>query len=148
MDRHVYQPLHPAVRARLDPQYVAFHDAHMQYVEPDDARPWDGTARTKPSLPPGTPDPVPVGATEDLTIADTFALRVFTPAGTPPPAGWPLFVWYHGGGWAIGGIQSENDFCTRVCAGAGVVVCSVGYRLAPEHPFPAAADDADAASPM
>ncbi|KIH89743.1 hypothetical protein SPBR_07494 [Sporothrix brasiliensis 5110] len=157
MSRQIYQPLHPAVRPLLDPQYVAFHDAHMQYVQQDDSKVWDGSARTKPSLPPGTLDVVPVGSTEDIDVATlngktTFPMRVFRPSSsspspsstsssTPPP----IFVWCHGGGWAIGSVASENDFCTRVCEGAGVIVCSVGYRLAPEDRFPAAADDAYAA---
>lgn len=154
MSRQVYQPLHPAVRPLLDPQYVAFHDAHMQYVQTDDSKVWDGSARTQPSLPPGTLDVVPVGSVEDIDVptldaTTTFPVRVITPASSPtsqrPPSGWPIFVWCHGGGWAIGGIASENDFCTRVCAGANVIVCSVGYRLAPEDRFPAAVDDAYAA---
>ena len=150
MSRHVYQPLHADVRPLLDSQYVAFHDAHMQYVQTDDSKVWDGSARSKPSLPPGTLDNVPVGRIEDIDVAtldgaSTFPVRVFTPASTPPAAGWPVFMWCHGGGWAIGGIESENDFCTRVCRDAGMVVCSVGYRLAPEDRFPAAVDDAYAA---
>ncbi|KAL1889083.1 hypothetical protein Sste5346_009148 [Sporothrix stenoceras] len=150
MSRHIYQPLHAAVRLLLDPQYVAFHDANMQYVQTDDSKVWDGSARTQPSLPPGTLDVVPVGKTEDIDMptldgVTTFPVRVFTPKDAPPPSGYPIFLWCHGGGWAIGGIESENDFCTRVCEGAGVVVCSVGYRLAPEDRFPAAVDDAYAA---
>ncbi|CAK7221582.1 hypothetical protein SBRCBS47491_004575 [Sporothrix bragantina] len=147
MSRQVYQPLHADVRPLLDPQYIAFHDAHMQYVQTDDSKVWDGSARTQPSLPPGTLDTVPVGSIKDIDVATldgaaAFPVRVFTPSSTPPESGWPIFVWCHGGGWAIGGIESENDFCTRVCRDANVIVCSVGYRLAPEDRFPAAVDDA------
>ena len=51
-------------------------------------------------------------------------------------------VWMHGGGWCIGDVETEHPWASRVAARSGAVVISVGYRLAPEHPFPAALDDA------
>jgi acetyl esterase len=54
-------------------------------------------------------------------------------------------VFYHGGGWVIGDLDSHDGVCRELSKGAGVVVLSVDYRLAPEHPFPAAVDDAWAA---
>ncbi len=57
-----------------------------------------------------------------------------SPAGRPPP----LLVWFHGGGWVIGDLDSADPTARELCAGAGVVVASVDYPLAPEHPFPAA----------
>ncbi|TDD93052.1 alpha/beta hydrolase [Actinomadura rubrisoli] len=84
----------------------------------------------------------PVGGVADTTIpgpAGDIPVRVYTPEGQGP---FPAFVWYHGGGWTIGTLD-ENEFaCRTVCADAEVVVVSVDYRLAPENPFPAAADDA------
>jgi acetyl esterase/lipase len=53
-------------------------------------------------------------------------------------------VWLHGGGFVMGDLDTEHPAATRVADGAGVVVVSVGYRLAPEHRFPAALDDASA----
>lgn len=53
-----------------------------------------------------------------------------------------LMVFYHGGGWVIGGLDSHDDFCRFLAASAGIQVLSVDYRLAPENPFPAAVDDA------
>jgi acetyl esterase len=55
-------------------------------------------------------------------------------------------VFYHGGGWVIGDLEVADRPCRSLCAGAGCVVVSVDYRLAPEHRFPAAADDAYAAA--
>jgi acetyl esterase len=51
-------------------------------------------------------------------------------------------VWFHGGGWVTGDLEYSEGFCRRLADGAGAVVHSVDYRLAPEHPFPAAIDDA------
>jgi len=51
-------------------------------------------------------------------------------------------VWLHGGGWVMGGLASEHPWASRLAEASGTVVVSVGYRLAPEHPFPAAFDDA------
>ncbi|KAF7558915.1 hypothetical protein G7046_g5228 [Stylonectria norvegica] len=140
-DAKIWQPLHPAIRTKLDPQYVAFHDKYMQYVQPDDSKTWDGTARTQPSLPSGGSTPVAVGSIEDFDIG-TFRVRVYTPIGEAGERGWPVFIWYHGGGWAIGGLDDGKDFCSWVCQEARCVVVSVDYRLAPEYPFPAAVEDA------
>jgi acetyl esterase len=52
-----------------------------------------------------------------------------------------MLVWYHGGGWTIGDLDSADRTSRRLAAGTGALVVSVHYRLAPEHPFPAAADD-------
>jgi acetyl esterase/lipase len=51
-------------------------------------------------------------------------------------------VWLHGGGWVMGDVETEHPWASRIADLSGAVVISVGYRLAPEHPFPAALDDA------
>ncbi|MFI7441886.1 alpha/beta hydrolase [Nonomuraea indica] len=51
-------------------------------------------------------------------------------------------VWLHGGGWVMGNLDTEHPWAARLAAGSGAVVISVDYRLSPEHPFPAALDDA------
>ena len=53
-----------------------------------------------------------------------------------------IIVWLHGGGFVMGGLDVEHPFVVRIADGSGAVVVSVGYRLAPEHRFPAALDDA------
>ncbi|KAI0481298.1 Alpha/Beta hydrolase protein [Xylariaceae sp. FL0804] len=147
-DRTIHQPIHPDVRPRLDPEYVAFHDRYLQYAFPDDRKGWDGSARTTSSAWPPTEGPaVPVGAVRDLDLGD-FGVRVFTPEGAPPAAGWPALLWFHGGGWAVGSAAMSPDLCSSICRRARCVVVSVGYRLAPENPFPAAQDDASAGGQM
>jgi acetyl esterase len=73
----------------------------------------------------------------------SIAARLYTPGGLP--AGSPLVVFYHGGGWVIGSVASHDSTCRFLATEGGVRVLSVDYRLAPEHPFPAAVDDSVAA---
>jgi acetyl esterase len=56
----------------------------------------------------------------------------------------PVLIWIHGGGWVIGTAAESSITCQRLAAGAGCVVVNVDYRLAPEHPFPAAPEDCTA----
>ena len=65
--------------------------------------------------------------------------RVYTPEGTAPH---PVLVYFHGGGWVIADLRTYDSSCRALCNAASAVVVSVAYRLAPENPFPAAADDA------
>jgi acetyl esterase len=90
-----------------------------------------------------TPVPDSV-ALQDIVIPGTpdVAARSYTPAGSHTRAAL-LFV--HGGGWTTGSIAEANEHCGGLAAEADVVVLSVGYRLAPEHPFPAGLDDVYAA---
>ena len=67
--------------------------------------------------------------------------QVITPDGDGP---WPVLVWIHGGGWVIGRAAESTITAQRLAVGAGCVVVNVDYRLAPEHPFPAAPDDCSA----
>lgn len=60
-------------------------------------------------------------------------------------AGAPMLVYYHGGGFVVGGLDSHDNLCEMICNDGGVHVLAVDYRLAPEHPAPAAGDDAYAA---
>lgn len=54
----------------------------------------------------------------------------------------PLLVYFHGGGFVVGDLDTHDEFCRRLCSGADTGVLSVAYRLAPEHPFPAGIDNA------
>ena len=69
-------------------------------------------------------------------------LRLYTPR---EPGRHALVVYYHGGGFVLGDLDGYDSVCRQLCEDSGAVVVSVGYRLAPEHPFPAAFDDAWAA---
>ncbi len=80
----------------------------------------------------------------NLPVTDgTMPARLYEPANLP--AGSPLLVFFHGGGWVIGSIDTHDGVCRYLARQSGVRVLSVGYRLAPEYPFPVAADDASAA---
>lgn len=72
-------------------------------------------------------------------------VRLYRPLDAPPDAILPLFVYFHGGGWVMGDIQTGDAFCAALTARLGIAVAAVDYRLAPEHPFPAAVEDGFAA---
>ena len=65
-------------------------------------------------------------------------LRLYTPHGTGP---FPLLVFFHGSGFVLCSLDTHDGMCRNLCAGAGCIVVSVDYRLAPEHKFPAGAED-------
>lgn len=83
----------------------------------------------------------------DLNIlgpAGWIPARLYTPPGAAAPG--PLLVYFHGGGWVIGDLETHDAHCRRLAAFSGAQVMAVDYRLAPEHPFPAGHDDALAAT--
>lgn len=75
--------------------------------------------------------------------AGEIPVRIYTPEGKGPFA---LVVFFHGGGFVVGSLDSYDDLCRTICHGSGCVIVSVDYRLAPEHKFPAAVDDCLAAT--
>jgi acetyl esterase len=83
----------------------------------------------------------PASETDQLisSPAGTIPIRVLRPAGQQPK---PTVVYYHGGGWVLGDLDTHLGHARRICVQADMVVVSIGYRLAPEHRFPAAFDDA------
>lgn len=91
-----------------------------------------------------------MGGIRDIEIpgpAGPLALRIYTPALPPPDGGLPraVIVYAHGGGWIEGSLDSHDRLVRGLCNGSGAVVTAIGYRLAPENPFPAAVDDCEAA---
>ena len=98
-----------------------------------------GLARTKLLLPKVPARPVAARAVD----AGGVPARLYTPKGLAD--GSPLLVFYHGGGWVVGDIDTHDTVCRYLAVHAEVRVLTVEYRLAPEHPYPAAADDALAA---
>jgi acetyl esterase/lipase len=114
-DKVIYQPLHMSIRDKLDPEYVAFHDGVLQYVEPGESQPWDPSSRDMSSpLFTGVQKPVHVGQVFDKAV-ENIQMRVFVPEGKSPSDGWPCLVWLHGGGWVYGGLASDNGFLRHVC---------------------------------
>ena len=77
--------------------------------------------------------------------AGPIALRLYRPADSAAAAALPVLVYYHGGGWVIGDLDTHDTLCRELANGSGCAVVSVDYRLAPEHRFPAAVDDSVAA---
>lgn len=68
---------------------------------------------------------------------DPIPVRIFVPNNEMPEGGWPCTLWFHGGGWVLGNITTENSYCSHLADLASCIVISVDYRLAPEFPFPA-----------
>jgi acetyl esterase len=90
--------------------------------------------------------PPAVTNVEDRKIpgpAGSIPVRIYTPAGSGP---FPVLVYYHGGGFVIGDLESHDGVCRQLTNGAGCVTVAVDYRLAPEAKFPAAVDDCYAAT--
>lgn len=89
-----------------------------------------------------------VASVRDIRIAGPggdLALRVYRSAGTSPSEILPCMLYLHGGGWVIGNLESHDRLCRKLANRARICVVAVDYRLAPEHPFPAAIEDAAAA---
>jgi acetyl esterase/lipase len=140
--RKIYQPIHPSIRSRLDPEYVEFHEKYLQYVPSSESVEWDPASRFAPAASSaGKSEPVKVGSVRDFDFGGHEQIRIFTPEGLRPENGWPVLVWYHGGGWTMGGLASENSFLTRLCQDAKCCVVNANYRHAPENPYPAAIND-------
>jgi acetyl esterase len=92
---------------------------------------------------PPTPD---MKSVEDRNIPGPdgdLPVRIFTPEGVSGPL--PVLVFFHGGGWVVGDLDSHDAMCRILSGGAGCLVIAVDYRMGPEHPFPAAPNDAIAA---
>jgi len=88
---------------------------------------------------------LPIASVEDRTIpgpGGSIPVRLYTPEGR---GAHPLLLYFHGGGWVLGGLDTHDTVCRELAHGAGCAVMSVDYRLAPEHQFPAAPDDCYAA---
>jgi acetyl esterase len=129
--------MHPALRNLID-QKLAHATAPQWDLPIDEVRAAFAGLWT-PAL---TGAPVEVRKVEDRALGGVAA-RTFTPDGPPHPA---LLIYFHGGGYVKGGLAETDAFCRRLAKSTGRLVASVDYRLAPEHPFPAALDDAYAAT--
>lgn len=95
---------------------------------------------------PPTAQPEAVAQVQNRTIpgpGGDLPVRIYTPKGTGP---FPLLMFFHGGGFVVCDLDSHDNMCRALCNEASTVVVSVDYRLAPEHPYPAAPQDCYAAT--
>lgn len=132
-------PLDPQAKALLD-SMAAMGMPPMHTIPIEQIRQW--TIVGEAIL--GKPEPV--GTVEDREIpgpAGQIPIRICTPEGTGP---FPVLVYFHGGGWVLGNIQSADPICRTLTNKARCITVSVEYRLAPEHKFPAAPEDCYAAT--
>jgi len=135
----------------LDPQARAVIDLVIKSGRPayNTLSPKEARQLFRETRPAATPTPAEIGAVRDLTAdgpGGPIPVRVYRPAGVPAGTALPVLVFYHGGGWVIGDLDTHDVQCRQITAEAGITVVAVDYRLAPEHKFPAAVDDAWAAT--
>ncbi|MFC8919161.1 alpha/beta hydrolase [Streptomyces sp. NPDC057116] len=123
----------------MDPELEAFIPFFPKADLTDPAAQRKGLADLAARVPP--PDTTTMEI-EDRTVPGDpgVPVRIYRPHGARGAV-----VWLHGGGFVMGDVDTEHPWAARLAAGSGAVVVSVGYRLAPEHPFPAALEDARAA---
>ena len=95
------------------------------------------------------PDPPAVAQVQRLQATggghSAIPMRLYRPL-SPPAGALPVLVYFHGGGWVIGDLDTHDTLCRELANAAGCAVVAVDYRLGPEHRFPAAVDDALAAT--
>ncbi|MGD1173944.1 alpha/beta hydrolase [Mycobacterium seoulense] len=132
-------------RPDIDPTFKALLDAFpMTFSAADGVE----VARKRLRLLQVPPEMLPDLRIEDRTIGHgeiaDVPVRIYWPPLEPEEA-LPVVVFYHGGGFCLGGVDTHDPLARAHAVGAEAIVVSVDYRLAPEHPFPAAVDDAWAA---
>ncbi|MCY7317993.1 MAG: alpha/beta hydrolase [Ramlibacter sp.] len=135
--------LHPQARALLQLiEEKGLPPTHT--LSPAEARHWYRERRFV-----SQPPPPAVAQSVDLKApgpGGDIALRLVRPVGSAPATRLPVLVYYHGGGWVIGDLDSHDTLCRELANGSGCAVVAVDYRMGPEHRFPAAVDDVIAAT--
>ena len=134
-------PLDPQIQAVLDAAKKA-NVAELWQLTPHDARAeyLRRTNRLKVD--------VDIHRFEDRDVdgpARRIPIRIYTPRQSKSGEKLPVLVWYHGGGYVIGDLDTHDSVCRALANEADCIVVAVDYRLAPEHKFPAAVDDCEAA---
>jgi acetyl esterase len=135
--------LHPQARALLD-----FIEARgippTHTLSPAEARAFYRERRSVTQ-----PMPPDVAQVHDLQASGphgAIPLRLYRPIGARAAEALPVLVYFHGGGWVIGDLDTHDTLCRELANGAGCAVVAVDYRMGPEHRFPAAVDDCIAAT--
>ncbi len=134
-------PLDPRAQAFLDSLSALGSWADPRSISIDNQRKWmEKFARAQMGAAPA------VSRVQDRSIpgpGGQVPIRVYTPEGRQPL---PVLVYFHGGAFTMGSINTEDPLCRALANGAGCIVVSVEYRLAPEHKFPAGVEDCYAAT--
>lgn len=135
----------------LDPQAKAVIDLVLKSGRPayHTLSPKEARQLFRETRPASTPTPPEMSAVKDLTADGTLSpipLRLYRPAGVAPTTALPVLVFFHGGGWVIGDLDTHDVLCRQIAGESGACVVAVDYRMAPEHKFPAAVDDSWAAT--
>jgi acetyl esterase len=115
----------------------------LEALSPEQAR--KAYALTWDILQPPAQEVASVRDVQIQTEQALLGLRIYRGVGTDEHDTLPCAVYLHGGGWVIGNLDSHDRLCRQLANQAGICVVSVDYRLAPEHPYPAAIDDSAAA---
>ena len=147
-------PLDPQARLILD-QIAAQGGMELHELSVPDARiafeklrlpiPGEAVAHVEDRTIPGPAGAVPVRIYRSAGIAPPVPRSEPTASGETPELR-PALVYFHGGGWVIGDLESHDNFCRALANRTQAVIVSVDYRLAPEHRYPAAAEDCYAAT--
>jgi acetyl esterase len=136
-------PLDPDTKMVLDLMRAA-GTPPIEQLSPEQARTMFQMTRPVLQQPPAdvaeTREMIAPGPRGDIPV------RLYRGRGTADQAALPVLVFFHGGGWVIGDLDTYDGFCRDLANGAGCAVISVDYRLAPEHKFPAAPEDCIAAT--
>lgn len=136
--------VHPQARALLDRAHrhgaTPFHELSVAEMRRESQKLHFGFR----------PDAPPIAEVREVVMTAGSArppvrARLYRPFAAAPEGMLPLLIYFHGGGWTVGDLDSYDVLCRELAVGAGCAVLSVEYRLAPEHPFPAAVEDADLA---
>jgi acetyl esterase len=126
--------------AELDPEIEAILEGMAaRPAPPFHSLSPDGARQSLKGLFPKPDDPEPVGEVMDFAIGDAgIPIRVYVPDAEGP---YPTLVYFHGGGWVVGDVDTHDSTCRALAAGADCLVVSVDYRRAPEHTFPVPLED-------
>jgi acetyl esterase len=136
---HRAMPLDPQAKVLLD-------QLEMMGAPPIDEQTPEGLRASYAMMAALDGEPEAMAKVEDRMIpgpAGEIPVRIYTPDGSGPM---PVVLFFHGGGFVIGNVETHDSNARSLAAGAKAIVISVDYRLAPEHPFPAAPDDCFAAT--
>lgn len=137
------KPFDAAVRRLLDEQAAASGGPSPAMANEDRvrmARGFIGRQLANRASIPGLPNGV---ETREVDVNPGLGAWLYFPPGAEGPR--PVLVYVHGGGWVVASVATFDPFCRLLCEASGAIIASVEYRLAPEHPYPAALEDTMAA---